>query len=134
VPPFPPATRLALLTDTPRIALVAFSSHAKERFQSYLKPNLSLYPTDTLASYRVGYGHAILDPGLVVIVAEDYLDEAEDEDWGTHPLVMEIAANEREGKKREEVVVAACLVRLNEGSRWLFIPSGLLPTFSIIGK
>jgi hypothetical protein len=70
----------------------------------------------------------------VVIVAEDYLDEAEDEDGRTHPLVREIAANEREGKKREKVVVAACLVRFSEGSRWLFIPSGLLPTFSIRGK
>jgi hypothetical protein len=78
-PPFPPSTRLALLTDT-------------------------------LASYRIGYGRAILDPGLVVIVAEDYLDEAEDEDGGTHPLVREIAANEREGREREKVVVATCRV------------------------
>ena len=70
----------------------------------------------------------------MVIVAEDYLDEAEDEDGRTHPLVREIAANEREGKEREKVVVATCRVRLSKGSRWLFIPSGLLPTFSIIVK
>jgi hypothetical protein len=95
IPPFRPPRPL---TDIPRVALVAFSSHAKERFQSYLKPDLSLYPTDTLASYRVRYRRAILDVGLVVIVAEDYLDEAEDEDGGTHPLVREIAANERKGR------------------------------------
>jgi hypothetical protein len=70
----------------------------------------------------------------VVIVAEDFLDEAEDEDGGTHPLVREIAAREREGKEREKVVVAACLVRFSEGSRWLFIPCGWPPAPSLIGK
>jgi hypothetical protein len=133
-PPLPPSTRLALLTDTPRIALVAFSSHAKECFQSYLKPNLSLYPTDTLASYRAGYGRAILDPGLVVVVAEDYLDEGEDEDGGTHPLVREIGANERKGKEREKIVVAACIVRFSEGCKWLFLPCGLHPAPSLTVK
>lgn len=79
---FPPAPgfgslRLARLSDLPRIGVLAAAGFYHSNFFPYERPFANDYPSDTLASYRNMYRTAILDPSLVVLVAEDTLNKSE---------------------------------------------------------
>jgi len=122
---FPPSIRPALLTDIPRIGLVAAAGFYHSNLYAYMRPHFSSYPNDSIADYRVKFSRLILDPGFIVLVAEDmYL---EDEREKVYPALKDVYYKEGMGKGKR-VIVAVMSVRLQGGSRWIggFLPEGKL--------
>ncbi|KAF2689293.1 hypothetical protein K458DRAFT_413590 [Lentithecium fluviatile CBS 122367] len=71
--------RLATMDDLPRIATVAAAGFFHSPTFQFQRGRYAEYPDDTLLSYWKDYHASILDPGCIVLVAEDKLVDAEGE-------------------------------------------------------
>ncbi|KAI9726375.1 MAG: hypothetical protein M1828_001649 [Chrysothrix sp. TS-e1954] len=70
-PPLSPPLRLALISDIPRIALVAVSGFYYSNLGSWCRQHHHAYPLDTFTGYASKFASAVRDPACVVVVAED---------------------------------------------------------------
>jgi hypothetical protein len=86
-----------------------------------MRPNFASYPRDSIADYRAKFSRLIVDPGCIVLVAEDMYVEGEREK--VYPALRDVYCEEGEGKR---VIVAVMSVTLQHGSRWIgrFQPEG----------
>ncbi|KAK3115467.1 hypothetical protein LTR53_005169 [Teratosphaeriaceae sp. CCFEE 6253] len=81
---FPPtpalrSLRLARLSDLTRIGVVAAAGFYHSSWWGYDRPFADKFVNDTLASYRHMYQSCIIDPSVIVLVAEDDLNKSEAE-------------------------------------------------------
>jgi hypothetical protein len=104
--------------NPPRIGLVAVAGFYHSNLYAYMRPNFLSYPNDSVADYRVKFSRLILDPGCIVLVAEDvYVEDEKEEDADV---------NWEKGKEGRKVIVAVMSVKLQSGNRWIgrFLPEG----------
>ncbi|KAF2873041.1 hypothetical protein BDV95DRAFT_491126 [Massariosphaeria phaeospora] len=106
--------RLATLEDLPRIAPVAAAGFFWSPTFQFQRPLHAKFPNDTIASYWDEYQAAIRDPGSVVIVAEDLVDEKED--GGVYEALRTASAYSACLVVGVQVVVGVCSINLRPGS------------------
>jgi hypothetical protein len=110
--------RLATFEDLHRISLVAaaaFFSSPTFRFQ---RPHYKDFPSDTVASYFAEYRKTIEDATCVVLVAEDILEEDEDEQvYKALRYTYNVDVPNKKG------IVGVCSFRLKPGSLYQSVSS-----------
>ena len=113
LPPFSAHVRLARPEDLPRLGHLALSGFVKSPQFPCVRPHFSEYPQDSVASFRMSYRRALLDPESIVVVVEDQLIPHEKES-----VCKELQAlwpDYREEDKDTRVVVAVTSIRVPAG-------------------
>jgi hypothetical protein len=134
---FPPAPvlgtlRLARLADLTRLGVVAAAGFYHSSMWSYERPFAADYVNDTLASYRNMYQRGIVDPNIIVLVAEDHLNKAEVESvYGPLADVYPSWSDQLppDSLKDGKAIVGITSLSLQSGSarKGQFLPDGTYP-------
>jgi hypothetical protein len=96
-PSFSPNIRPALLSDIPHISIATAAGFYHSNLYAYIRPNFASCPLDSIADYRAIFSRLILDPGCIVLVAEDMYVEGEREK--VYPALRDVYCEEGEGKR-----------------------------------
>jgi len=123
-PPFE-HVRLATAKDLPRIAAVAAAGFYWSPVFQYQRPYFASYPEDTVSSYFAEYQAALQDPGSVVIVSEDIVEETETEHL--YEALRRTPVSKPQPDANRRVIVGVCSITLKKGSQRVgqFQPGGI---------
>jgi hypothetical protein len=121
--------RLARVSDLWRIGFVSAASFYHSTFFSYYRPGYRDFSNDTVASYRFEAHNAILNPSMIVLVAEDEYREDEidfvyDALKSIYPFRKD--SGESTPKAGDKVIVGIMNLSLlfNPGRNGQFVPEG----------
>ena len=106
-PPYPPlgrSLRLATAADIPRMADLSVLGFRDSEIFRFERPRYNEFPQDAVASFANTYRSQLLDPQVVVIVAEDLRES------------NELSHFQQTGALEESVVVGVASWHFPEGS------------------
>ena len=120
-PPFPKSVRLAQISDIQRLGIIATASLFYSSWFHHKRPFYKEYTSDAVTSYAESFRKAILNPQLVVLVAEDTLKSDEIERVFPELKLMLQATRTPldavpEGTTTYQVIVSAAILSLTTNS------------------
>ena len=129
IPPFG-TLRLARVSDLWRMGFVSAASFYHSTFFPYYRPTYGDFPNDTVASYRFEAHNSILNPDMIVLVAEDkYKEDEVDSIYDALKSIYPFQKGSIEGapKAGDTVIVGIMSLSLfaNPGRKGQFVPEGL---------